>query len=171
MRPIKIVTSILAASLLTLPALAAPANPHPPAAEGRAKGEHKKSAAERTKKREARRTAALAKAGVDATRTKQVLAAMQRADAERKPAMESVRTHRQALRQLVESKSTDQAAIKRAIDGMQSGKQKLSQIRDRETGAVAQILKPSEQARFYAALHHGKRDGKGKRGDRKGKES
>lgn len=150
MRPIKtLAAAVLAASFFTIPAFAAPAGRTPAAGHGHAK----KSPAERAKQRQARRAAALKKAGVAPKRAQQALATMARFDAERKPVRAQMRKHMKALRALRKNKSQDKAAFKRERDAMKAGIAKLKAIRARERAALDKILTKAEQAKLKAMRH------------------
>ena len=148
------IASLLAASALALPVLSSPSAA---VAKPNAGAHAKRSDPERAQARREHRLAALKQAGIDDARAKQVLATMERADAESKPIKDGLRTQRTELGRLVQNKSTDEAAYARALASMRSAKTKLAQIRDREVDAIGKILKPSEQAKLLGVRHQGKR--------------
>lgn len=160
MRSKTLFASLLTATLLAAPAFAQPPAPRAPAA---AKAKQPDPA-----RREARRVQALERAGVDAVRARRVAKILAGFDSQRSAARAEMKTHRQALRQLIASKSTDETAYRRALDGMRAAKAKLDSVQDRQVEAVAKVLKPSEQAKLLAQLR-GHRGGKAGKAGKPGK--
>ncbi|MCC6214897.1 MAG: hypothetical protein IT376_08520 [Polyangiaceae bacterium] len=111
-----------------------------------------------------RRERQLRAAGVDAPRIERALTVMERHDAERAPLRKDVRAHAQALRELLERDSGDDAAYRRELDGLKEGRAKLQDVARRQQAALAEILTPKEQAKLLARAH---RD-RGERGARRG---
>ncbi len=150
MRRIPVLASVIGLSLLAAPAFAAPP----------AKARHAATAKKRQanpQRRDQRRAKALKAAGVDDARAKKALATMKQFDAERKAVRESTKSARQAVRKLVQTKSTDENAYRTALTSLNAARKKLQSIQDREINALGQILKPSEQAKLLAIKVRGKR--------------
>ena len=140
--------AIVAASLLAVPALAAPGN-----ANGKAHSAQraKKRAGKMTPaQREARALAKLKKAGIDEARAKRVIAINKHYRAEKKKLRAASKTHRQAIRKLLQSKSTDEAAFKVALDNLHVNRTKARALGDSRVAALRTILKPSDKPRSCA---------------------
>lgn len=149
MRRIPLLAGVIGLSLLAAPTFAAPAGPKRPNAAAK----HKADPA----KRDARRLAGLKAAGVDDARAQKALGTMKKFDAERKAVAESTRSSRQALKKLIQSKSSDENAYRTALSSLNAARKKMQGIQDRELAALGQILKPSEQAKLLAARRGAKR--------------
>lgn len=160
MRPLKVLATALALSLLAAPALAEARPAKPPAAAKGAPGK-KADAKAKAGKREARILEAMKKEGIDEARAKKVIAVMKKYRAEREPVQKELRKHREALRALNQSNSTDENAYTAAIDGMEAQRKKLDEIKTRQVAEIRGILKPSEQAKVLRLLHKAKHHGKG----------
>lgn len=163
MRPLKVLAAALALSLLAAPALAE-ARPNKPPAAAKAKAKAAKKGAAKgdeasAQKRDERIQKALEKQGVDSARAKQVVGVMNKYRAERKPVHEEMKKQREALRALLDSNSTDEAAYTRAIDGIEAGRKKLAGIQEKQVSEIRGILKPSEQAKVLRLMHNAKKRG------------
>lgn len=102
--------------------------------------------------------------GLDEARAKQVEAIFARQHASTKQLRESLHTHHQALRALLESDSNDQAAYSKALDGIEAAHKGLRAQRERGIAEARKILNPKEQAKMLRAMHKARRHHFGKRG-------
>lgn len=153
MRAIKALPALLALSLLSAPAFARPeGRPAKPPAAAQKKAPAKPAAKAKANKWEARVLEALKSEGIDEARAKRVVEAIKKTRAAGKPVHEEMRTHRQALKQLVESSSTDESAYSKAIEGLKAGRKKLAELREQQVTELQKILKPSEQARVLKLI-------------------
>lgn len=164
MRPLKVLATALALSLLAAPAFAEARPGKPPAAAKAGKQAQSKPDAA---KREARILEALKKEGVDDARAKRVLAVMKKYRTEREPVQAEMRKHREALQRLNQSNSTDENAYKAAIDGMDAQRTKLAEIQKRQVTEIRGILKPSEQAKVLRLMNKAKHGKGAKKGSAK----
>ena len=114
MRRIPLLAGVIGLSLLAAPTFAAPAGPKRPNAAAK----HKADPA----KRDARRLAGLKAAGVDDARAQKALGTMKKFDAERKAVAESTRSSRQALKKLIQSKSSDENAYRTALSSLNAAR-------------------------------------------------
>ncbi len=140
-----LLASTLALSFLAMPALAKPDRGPPGASAAASK---KRDPAQR----QARKLAALKQAGVEDARAKRVLSAMTQRQAQAHKIHAQMKPHRDALRKLMQSKSRDEAAFKRALDGLDAGRKQLRTLNDKHEATVAQILKPSERAQLRGGM-------------------
>jgi len=155
MRPLKVIATALALSLLAAPALAEARPAKPPAAAKAGK----KSDKDKGDKREERVLQALKREGIDEARAKRVIEVFKKYRKERMPVQQEMKKQREALRALTQSGSTDEAAYTAAIDGIEAQRKKLAEIQERQVKEVRGILKPSEQAKVLKLMHKGKRSG------------
>lgn len=104
--------------------------------------------------------------GLDEARAKQVEAIFEGRHKAARQLHEQLRTHRQALRALLEADSNDQAAYQKALDGIEAGHKALRAHREEGIAQARRILSPKEQAKLLRAMHQrGKhRMGRGGRG-------
>ena len=151
MRAIKALPALLALSLLSAPALARPeGRPAKPPAAAQKKAPAKPAA--KAAKWEARVIEALKSEGIDEARAKRVVETINKTRAAGKPVHEELRKHQQALKQLVQSSSTDESAYSKAIEGVKAGRKKLAELREQQVAEIQKILKPSEQARVLKLI-------------------
>jgi Spy/CpxP family protein refolding chaperone len=85
-----------------------------------------------------------------------VVATIKKYRAERVPVQQEMRKHREAVRTLLENKSSDETAYATAIDGMDAQKKKLAEIQQRQVSEIRGILKASEQAKVMKLMHDAK---------------
>lgn len=165
MRPMNTIAALLAASFLTVPALAAPsAGDAPAAAASRAKGGAKKAKRDPAKRGE-RMVQRMVKAGISESTAKEIVAIRAGNRSKRQAIRKEMQTHRQKLAQLLKSNSNDQAAYKKSLDGMKAARVKLQTLSASERAAISSKLTPKQQAQLLAAKHRkGKRGAKAKRG-------
>lgn len=161
--------ALVAASLFALPVFAAPPAGKAPAAKAnKARGAKKDPA-----QREARMRKALSNAGVDDARINKIVEINKRYRTQLTQVRATTKTNRENLRKLMQSKSTDEAAYKRAVDALDANRKQIRSINERRVAEVKAVLKPSEQAKVLGMMHkarggkHGK--AKGKHGKAKGK--
>jgi Spy/CpxP family protein refolding chaperone len=167
----------LIASSLALPALAQSAPVTPPRTSMAAdspgaiahpgRGHGRKDPKKRVARQREKLEQALKSAGIDDARAKRVVAIHAKHSAERLKAFEQMRTQRQALKQLLDTKSKDEAAYRRALDGLRTGRKKLAELRDKESAEASQVLKPSEFARVLSERRAGRQGKSNSPGRRK----
>lgn len=155
MRPLKVLTVALAMSLLAAPAIVE-ARPAKPPAAAKAKAHGKAKGKGNPEKREERVRQALENQGIDSARAKQVVEVIKKYRTERTIVQADMKKHRESLRALLESKSTDEAAYKAALDGIDADRKKMVDIQTRQVAEIRGILKPSEQAKVMKLLHRAK---------------
>lgn len=91
--------------------------------------------------------------GLDEARAKQVEAIFERRRQQGRALHEQLRTHREALRKLLEADSSDQAAYQRALDGLQAAHKALRAHREQGIAEARRVLTPKEQAKLLRAMH------------------
>jgi hypothetical protein len=132
MRPIKVITTVLALSLLAAPAFADGAhNGKSPAAQ--------KARKDKAAKREARILEALKKEGISEAKAKRVLAVVKKHKTEIREIRKGVRASRATLK-----KNPNDANAKKALAASRA---KVKNIRARMEKEIAQFLTPAEQAK------------------------
>lgn len=164
-----ILTAIVAASLLSVPALAAPPAGKAPAGahakgERQAKGEGKHKKGKRAgkgdpKQREARMLERLKKAGIDEARAKKLIAIHAKYRAEGKKLRDAAKPDREAFR--TARKNKDEAAMKAAKQRLEAHRAKFKALHEQRQKEVLTVLTPAEAAKLKAMRekHHGKRGG------------
>ncbi len=91
--------------------------------------------------------------GLDDARAKQVEAIFERRRTQGRALHEQLRTHRDALRKLLEADSNDQAAYQRALDGIEAAHKALRAHREQGIAEARRVLTPKEQAKLLRAMH------------------
>lgn len=155
MKRTAIVATFLATCLIAIPSFAQPAGAPGRAAGPAAMGQPVLGAGGQ------KAGARLARLGLDAATAQKVQQIHQKYQAERKPIRQQVRTHRQALAQLIRSDSNDQNAYRTAITGLQTARKQLEASKDREMAELQQILTPKQQAQLLAVMHRRANKGPG----------
>ena len=145
MRPLKVLATVLAVSLLAAPAFAESARGEKAPAAAKAKN---------GQKREAHMIAAMKKEGISEAKAKRVVAVVKKYRTEAKTVKQSVKTQRQALK-----KNPNDANAKAAVEAART---RMKNIRERQQKEIAQILTPAERAKVKELIHRHHKGGKGK---------
>jgi len=158
MIPVKSV-AWLAALLATVSLLLAPT---PAFAEPKQAGDKKAKIEERRAKVRAR---VLKEVGIDEAKGKQVEKVLLKYEPERQKQLKAQREYRNTLRDLLRQDSNDDAAYKKALDGLRSAQKKLFTAREKELDELGKLLTAKQQAKLFATLQHmrrqfGRRGGK-----------
>lgn len=90
--------------------------------------------------------------GLDASKATDIEKILDKSAAEKKKLQLELRTHRHAMRELLQADSNDQAAYTKAIRGLRGAQTKLHALRDRELDEISKQLSPKQQAKFVHAL-------------------
>ncbi len=160
--------AVVAASFFALPAMAAPPKGQKPPAAAKAKNKAQAKRNKQNQRRAALQTA-LGKAGVSQAAQARVLSVMKENVAARQAVREAAREHKKALRELVKSNSSDDAAFTRAMNGLKDAKKKMVTLREKQDSEIQTILTPSQYAKTRAHMqkaqrgaHPGKKNRRGK---------
>lgn len=153
MRIVKTLATVLALSFAAAPALAAP-TPGAPLGQAAAKKGKGKAKDRGPGKR-------FERAGISKEKMQKIKAVIQKNKTKRKAIREETRKHRQALKKLLDADSNDQAAYKKALDGLEAAQKKQRALRESEKKEIAKILTPKEMAKL---LGGGRMRGPGRRG-------
>lgn len=144
MRPLKVLATVLAVSLLAAPAFAEPAGAKDTAA----------AKAKNGAKREARLIAAMKKEGISEAKAKRVVAVVKKSRTEARTVKKSVKTSREALK-----KNPNDANAKAALERART---QMKDIRQRQQKEIAQILTPAEREKVKQLIARHHKGGKGK---------
>ncbi len=159
MRYFKTLATVLALSFAAAPALAAP-TPGAPLAQA-AKPAAKKGKGKGKGKR-------FERAGISKEKMQKIKQAIEKNKAKHKAIRAEMKKHRQALKKLLDADSNDQAAYKKALDGLDAAQKKQQALRNSEKKEIAKILTPKEVAKLMGAGRRmrgpGRRGGGGPRG-------
>lgn len=90
--------------------------------------------------------------GLTDEKAKRVEAILNKYAPERKRAHEAVRTAREDLRTLIDSKSEDENLYKNALQSVRDKRKAMQDLMDRAFNEVAKELTPREQARLFVSL-------------------
>lgn len=91
--------------------------------------------------------------GVDEATAQACEAILDRYEAQRKALRDEIRTHKQALRELFEADSADDAAYLVEVDGLVKAHKQMQGFRQQEFEEVRVLLTGKQQAHLLAALH------------------
>ncbi len=152
MRPLKVIATVLALSLLAAPAFADGAHGAKSPAAAKA---HKEKAA----KREARIIEAMKKEGISEAKAKRVVAVVKKYRGEMRTVHGDVKANRAALK-----KNANDTKAKQALAASRA---KMKSIRERQQKEVAQILTPAEQAKVKQLIQKAHKHGKGQKKQKK----
>jgi hypothetical protein len=145
MRPLKVLATVLAVSLLAAPAFAESARGEKAPAAAKAKN---------GAKREAHMVAAMKKEGISEAKAKRVVAVVKKFRTESKTVKQSVKSQRQALK-----KNPNDANAKASVEAART---KMKNIRERQQKEIAQILTPAEREKVKKLITRHHKGGKGK---------
>jgi len=77
---------------------------------------------------------------------------------ERKKLKQEQREHRSALRALLESDSSDEAAYARALKGVREGQKKIQALNERESQELSRVMTAKQQAKYLRAMQKLRRE-------------
>jgi Spy/CpxP family protein refolding chaperone len=127
-----------------------------------------KKNADRKAKIEARRAQVRARVlrevGIDEAKGKQVEKVLLKYEPERQKQLKAQRSQRKALRDLLRADSNDEAAYKKALDGLRAAQKKIYSVREKELDELGKLLTAKQQAKLFATLQRIRRQFARKRG-------
>jgi Spy/CpxP family protein refolding chaperone len=102
--------------------------------------------------------------GLDEKKATEVQKVLDKHAPERKMLRLELRTQREAIRKLLDDDSDDQAAYKKALEGLRAAHKKLAELRNREIDELSKLLTPKQQAKLLMAVRKLERKMPGHRG-------
>jgi Spy/CpxP family protein refolding chaperone len=128
--------------------------PTPAFAQPKEGGDKKAKIEERRAKVRAR---VLREVGIDEAKGKQVEKVLLKYEPERQKQLKAQREYRKTLRDLLSQDSNDDAAYKKALEGLRSAQKKVFTAREKELDELAKLLTAKQQAKLFATLQRMRR--------------